>query len=107
MTPKNKKFKKLIEAHELCSPTSEPTCFKSVSPTCIENFLTNKKTCFMKTLIFETAFSQHHKFIGTMLGKPNIILFPCYKNYDNGKFEEELKKTLLPASDFESFHFAF
>ena len=98
MTPKNKKFKKLIEAHELCSPTSEPTCFKSVSPTCIENFLTNKKTCFIKTLTFETAFSQHHKFIGTMLGstftkgKPNIILFPCYKNFDNGKFEEELKK---------------
>lgn len=97
MTPKNKKFKKLIEAHELCSLTSEPTCFKSVSP-CIENFLTNKKTCFIKTLTFETAFSQHHKFIGTMLGstftkgKPNIILFPCYKNFDNGKFEEELKK---------------
>lgn len=97
MTPKNKKFKKLIEAHELCSLTSEPTCSKSVSP-CIENFLTNKKTCFIKTLTFETAFSQHHKFIGTMLGstftkgKPNIILFPCYKNFDNGKFEEELKK---------------
>lgn len=98
MTPKNKKFNKLIEAHVLCSLTSEPTCFKSVSPTCIENFLTNKKTCFMKTLIFETAFSQHHKFIGTMLGstftkgKPNIILCPCYKNFDNGKFEEQLKK---------------
>ena len=55
MTPKNKKLKKLIEAHELCSLTSEPTCFKSVSPTCIENFLTNKKTCFMKTPIFESG----------------------------------------------------
>ena len=40
---------------------------KSISPTCIDNFLTNKKTRFMKTLTFETGVSGHHKLIGTML----------------------------------------
>ena len=35
------------------------------------------------------------------------MLYRCYKNFDNKKFEEELQKKLLSVSDFESFHFAF
>ena len=43
------------------------TCFKSLSTTCIGNFATNKRACFMKTLIFETTASNHHKPIDKML----------------------------------------
>ena len=45
---------------------SEITCFKSINPTFINNFLASKKTCFMNTLTFKTGVSNHHKLIGTM-----------------------------------------
>ena len=67
----------------------------------------------MNTAAFETDVSDHHKLIGTMLrstfakGKPKKIFYRCYKNFDNEKFEEELKKHLSLVLDFESFHLAF
>ena len=76
MTLGNPNFNELIEDHELSALISEPTCFKSINPTCIDNFLTSKKTRFMNTLTFETGVSDHHKLNGTMLrstfakGKP-------------------------------------
>ena len=48
MTPNNPKLSELIADNEICAPISEPTGFKSINPTCIGNFLTNKKTRFMK-----------------------------------------------------------
>ena len=44
MTPNNPELRELIDDHELCTLISEPTCFKSINPTCIDNFLTNKET---------------------------------------------------------------
>ena len=67
----------------------------------------------MKTLIFETGVSDHHKLVGPMLrstfakGKPKKIFHRCYKNFDDKKFEEELQKQLPSVPDFESFQFAF
>ena len=67
----------------------------------------------MKTLIFESGVSDHHKLIGTMLrsaftkGKPKKMFYHCYRNFGNKKFEEELQKQLPSVSDFESFQFAF
>ena len=80
MTPNNPKLSELIADHKLCTLISEPTCFKSIKTTCIDNFLTNKKTRFMKTLTFEAGVSDHHKLIGTMLrstfakGKPTVAI---------------------------------
>ena len=79
--PNNLKLSELISDHELCTLISEPLSFKSINPTCINNFLTNKKTRFMKTLTFGTGVSDHHKLIGTMLrsrftkGKPKKKCF--------------------------------
>ena len=67
----------------------------------------------MKTPTFETGVSDHHKLIDTMLrstfakGKPKKIIYRCYRNFDNKKFEEKLQKQLPSVSDFESFQFAF
>ena len=111
MTPNNRKLSELIADHELCTLISEPTCFKSINPTCIDNFLTNKKTRFMKTLTFETGVSDHYELIGTMLRstfakeKPKKIFYRYYRNFDNKKFVEGLQKQLLSVSDFESFKF--
>ena len=44
----------------------------------------------MNTLTFETGVSDYHK----LIGKPKKILYRCYKNFDDKKFEEELKKPL-------------
>ena len=113
ITPNNPKLSELIDDHELYSLKSEPTYFRIISPTCIDNFLTNEKTRFMKTLTFETGVSDHHKLIGTMLrstfakGKPKKMLYGCYKNFDKKRFEEELQKQLLSVSNFESFQFGF
>ena len=46
MTPNNPKLSELIDEHEFFTLISEPTCFKSANPTCIDNFLTNKKNSF-------------------------------------------------------------
>ena len=76
MTPNNLKLSEFIDHHELCTLILEPTCFKSINPNCIDNFLTNKKSSFMKTLTFKTGVSDHDKLIGLMLrstfakGKP-------------------------------------
>ena len=113
MTPNNPKLSELIADHELSTLISETTCFESINPTCNNNFLTNKKTRFMKTVTFETCVSDHHKLIGTMLRstfakeKPKQIFYRCYRNFDNKKFEEELQKQLPSVSDFESFQFSF
>ena len=65
MTPNNPKLSELIDDHELC--TLIATGFKSINPICIDNFLNNKKTCFMETLTFETGAFDPHKLTGTML----------------------------------------
>ena len=38
---------------------------------------------------------------------PKKILYRCYKNFNNKKFEEEKKKHLSSVLDFESFHLEF
>ena len=97
----NPNFNELIEDHELSALLSEPTYFKSINPTCIANFLTSKKTHFMKTLPFETGVSDHHKL------KPKKLFYRCYKNFGNEKFEEELKRYLFSVLDFELLHLEF
>ena len=51
----------------------------------------------MNNLAFKTGVSDHHKLAGTMRSptlskiKPKKIFYGCYKNFDNEKYEEELK----------------
>ena len=61
----NSNLNELIKDHELSALISKPTYFKNVNPTCIESFLTSKKTRFMNTLTFRKGFLDRHKFTGT------------------------------------------
>ena len=112
MTLDNPNFNELAEDHKLSAPISGPTCFRSINPTCIHIFLQAKKTGFMN-LIFKTSVSDHYKHIRMMLrshlpqGKPAKMFYRCYKNFDNEKFEEELKNHLSSVLDFQLFHLAF
>ena len=67
----------------------------------------------MNTLTYKTGVSDHRKLVGTMprstftKGKPKKLFYGCYKNFDNEKFEEDLKNQLSSVQDFESFHVTF
>ena len=106
MTLSNPNLNELIKDHELSALISESTYFKNNNSTCIESFLTSKKTRFMNTLTFQAGLLDHHKFIGTMLrstfakDKPKKIFCRCYKNCDNENFEEELKKAYIFSARF-------
>ena len=89
MTLDNPNFNELIEDHELSALISEPTCFKNINPTCIESFLTSKKTRFMNTLTFETGVSDHHKLIGTM---PKVNLKKYLTAFTKTLIMKSLKK---------------
>ena len=92
----------LNKDHELRNLISEP-----INPTGIDNNLRNKKTRFIKTLTFDIGIPDHLKVIGTMprsvfiKEKPNNTFHRFCKNFDNEKFEEDLKIELLSVSDFE------
>ena len=77
---------------------SEPTCYKGKTPSTIDLVITNDKTSFMKSDICETRLSDHHKMTYSFLrktfakGKPKTIYYRCFKNFEQNKFNEELKK---------------
>lgn len=99
MTPNNPKLNKLLEDHKHCnllSELSEPTSFKSINPTCTDNFLTDTKIRFTQNfdswnwcIINSLARILRSAFIK---GKPNKIFYRFYKNFNNAKSEEELKE---------------
>ena len=60
----------------------------------------------MSALTFETGVSDHHKLVVTMPrstfanGKPKKIFYGCYQNFDNAKYEEELKFIFIFSTRF-------
>ena len=68
MTTSNPIQSQFLDTLALSSLNMDPTCFKnSKIPNCIDLFLTNFKPSFMKTNIFETGISDHHKMISTIM----------------------------------------
>ena len=62
----------LIQAYNLNNLINKPTCFQSITPTCIDLILTNKKNLFKLTNTFETGISDHHKLVSTILKSENF-----------------------------------
>ena len=57
-----------LDTFALSPLNTDPTCSKySKNPSCIDLLLTNFKSSFMKTNIFETGISDHHKIISTIM----------------------------------------
>ena len=54
----------------------------------------------MKSETCETRLSDHHKMVYSFLrktfakGKPKTIYYRCFKNFEQNKFNEELKKRI-------------
>ena len=75
--------------YDLSNLVKEPTCFKNPdNPSCIDLFLTNHPKCFQSTMTKETAISDFHKMVITVLKifynkrKPKIIHYGNYKIFN-------------------------
>ena len=64
---KNKFLNYFNETFNLQNLINEPTCFKSQNPSIIDLILTDHRSSFMKTVVVETGFSNHHKMIFSIL----------------------------------------
>ena len=80
--------------HSLCHKSA---CYKNPEkPSCIDLFLTNSFRSFQNTQTIQTGLSDFHKLVVTILkmclpnNQPKVITYRDYKNFDNGRFSEEL-----------------
>ena len=89
----------------------KPICYKGKgkAPSTIHLLITNHKTSFMKSDTCETGLSDHHKMVYSFLrktfakGKSKIIHCRCFKNFDQNKFNDELKKKISINLSFKAF----
>ena len=110
MIPENKKFSDFCEMNKFEPLILKPTCFKGLLPSTIDPLLTNHKQSFMRSDVYETGISVHHKMIISVLrkilakGKPKTVFYRCYKNFDQDSFDETLKNRIsLPNLSFDNF----
>ena len=90
-----------LSDHTLINLVKDPTCFKSVTnPSCIDLILTNQKHSFKHTQALETAISDFHKLIITILktclkkSGPKQLFYRSYKKFDLNLFKSELSSKL-------------
>ena len=86
-----------FEKYNLKNLVKEPTCYKNPeNPSCIDLILTNKSRNFKNTTTIDLGISDFHKMIITSFkfqykpGKPKVIYYRSYKNFDKVNFEIEL-----------------
>ena len=109
MQPGNKNLKDFRDLNQLEHLILKPTCYKGKTPSTIDLIITNHKTSFMKSDTCETGLSDHHKMVHSFLrktfakGKPKTIYYRCFKNFEQNKFNEELKKRISIDLSFEAF----
>ena len=78
MTIGNHYFNDFMEMFALSCLISNPSCFQSINPTCIDLTLTNKPNLFKLSAKFETGPSDHHKLVSTIM-KSDIFEGPPKK----------------------------
>ena len=97
MTTSNPILSQFLDTIALSPLNIDPTCFKkSGSPSCINLLFTNFKPSFMKTNVFETGISDHHKMISTIMKlhftreSPTAKYYRDYRKFDIDYFSSEL-----------------
>ena len=100
MTTSSPNLSQFLDTFALSPLNTDPTCFKnSKNPSCIDLLLTNFKPSFMKTNIFETGISDHHK-ISTIMKlhftreSPKTKYYRDYRTFDIDYFSSELSRQL-------------
>ena len=112
LTIKNKHSEELLRLFNIKSLISSPTCFQSISPTCIDLTLTNQADFFSNSNTCEVGISDHHHLVSTMLnkkiskGSTKTLFYRDYKKFEENKFARDLTHELqniknLSYSQFE------
>ena len=84
------------------------TCFKKTTGTSIDILLTNRPRSFLKTSIFETGLSDHHKLILSFFRSyfsripSKTIQYRKYKSFKESSFLYELDQELLKEDMYKS-----
>ena len=101
MTMSNPILSQFLDTFALSSLNTDPICFKnSKNPSCINLLPTNFKPSFMKTNLFETSISDHHKMISTIMKlhftkqSPKTKYYQDYPKFDIDYFSSELSRQL-------------
>ena len=100
MTAENTKMEQLMNTFSLERLITTPTCFRSVTPTCVDLILTNYKQYFMKSQALVTGISDLHALTLTIMrntfykGNPKTKLYRDFKNFDYEMFENKLSYSL-------------
>ena len=88
----------------------KPTCYKNFDkPKCIDLILTNKPSYFQHSNVFETGLSDFHLLTATefKMGfqklKPQVITYRNYKNFNNDRFQADIKTGGFDTKDINSF----
>ena len=87
----------LYDTFSLTNLISSSTCFKSLSGTSIDVFLTNRTRNFHNTAITETGISDHHKLITSFFRShferipPKKVEYRNYKKFDVRNFFKGLR----------------
>ena len=92
---------RFMETYNLKNLVKEPTCYKNpLNPSCIDLILTNKSRNFKNTSTFDFGLSDFHKMVVTSFkfnynpGKPKVMYYRSYKNFNKNAFNGELKAAL-------------
>ena len=105
----NKTLKDFCDLNQLEYLILKPTCYKGKTSSTSDLIITNHKSSFMKYDTCETGLSNHHKIVHSFLrktfakGKPKTIYYQCYKNFEQNKFNKELKKRISIDLSFVAF----
>ena len=113
--PLDKTMSTFVQDQGLYNHMKQKACWKSKNGTCIDLILSNQKSLFQHTNIFETGLSDHLMLIYTMLKTtyqhlpPSNIKYRCYKNFNTNYFLEELQfvTSYLPVGNYTEFDNAF
>ena len=79
--------------------TLKPTFYKGKASSTIDLFITNHKS-FTQSDTCKAGLSDHHEMVHSFLwktfakGKPKTIYSRCFKNFEQNKFNKELKKRI-------------
>ena len=99
MTTSNPILSQFLDTFALSPLNIDPNCFKnSKNPSCIDLLLTNFKHSVMKTNVFETGISDHHKTIFTIMKlhftreSPKTKYYRDYRKFDIDYFSSELSR---------------
>ena len=91
----------MTDAFALTNLVKDKTCFKNKNGTLLHVILTNRASCFQKTVINKTGLSYCHKLVTTIFRStfvklpPKTIRYKSYKTFNKQNFVYELNTKLF------------